>query len=115
MYRELANQVTELHNLYGGSIVGVDGEDLLDGLDGRELRVPENSPVYEIPTCQLTRKIVRRAFWDLRHRREWELSRGAVWSSSHGGTSYVGLGEMVPPGTPLPALTKMTTLGGTDG
>jgi hypothetical protein len=114
MYRELANQVADLHNLYGGSLVGMDGEDLLDGLSG-ELRVPEEAPVFEIESCQLTRKTIRRAFWNLRHRREWGLSRGVIWSATEGGTSFVGLGEVVPPGTPLPALTKMTIPGESDG
>ena len=63
----------------------------------------------------LTRKIVRKAFWELRHRREWDLERGVVWTSEEGGTSYVGLGELVDPAEPMPALTPMTTLGGSDG
>ena len=115
-YRKLAGKVTELHNKYGGSVVAVgDGSEMLDDVGRLQLRIAESGLIFEVPAGHLTRKIVRKAFWELRHRREWERNRGVVWSSLEGGTSYVGLGEMVPPETPMPALTKMTIVGGTNG
>jgi hypothetical protein len=115
-YRAVATKVAEMHNKLGGSVVAVgDGKDLLSDVGKLELRIPETGEVISVEDSHLTQKNVRRAFWELRTRREWALSRGVVWSSVEGGTSYVGLGEMVPQGTPLPALTKMEVVGGQDG
>lgn len=116
-FRQLASKMAETHNRFGGSVVGVkgDGKDLLDQIGELELRIPVDGPIFTIEESHLTRKQIRESFWELRKQREWILSRGVVWSSSEGGTSHVGMGEVVPPGTPKPALTEVVTLGGKDG
>ena len=112
-YRQLANSVVALHNKYGASIVSVrDGSNLLEKIFDLELRVAETAPTFEIIQTHLTPRQVRQAFWDLKARREWDLERGVVWTSTDSGSSYVGLGTLVHADEPMPVLTKTLVIGG---
>jgi hypothetical protein len=114
-YRKLASILTEAHNKWGAAIVSVrDEEDLLEDVTSPtlQLRVKEEAPLYEIQSCHLTLKKVRKAFWELREEKEWDMDRGVVWSSVDGDSSFIGLATMVPSTEPMPALTRVVTTGG---
>jgi hypothetical protein len=112
-YRKLARSVVDLHNRYGASIVSVkDCSDLLEEIFNLQLRVKEEAPLYEIENSHLTQREVRKAFWELKAEREWELDHGVVWTAIEEGSSFVGLGTLVPAEDRMPACTKYMVIGG---
>ena len=112
-YRRIARSVVDLHNRYGASIVSVkDCSELLEQIFELQLRVKEDGPLYEIENSHLTQREVRKAFWELKAEREWSEHCGVVWTAIEDGSSFVGLGTLVPAEDRMPACTKYMVIGG---